>query len=58
MSLQLLLDSIDAWDISDCIHFLEQDGDTVPEYDLETPAGLWLLREDCREKARTLYRAA
>ena len=57
MSLQLLLNSIDAWDMADCIYFLEQDGDPAPEYDLETD-GLERLREDCRDKARTIYLAA
>ena len=57
MSLQLLLNSIDAWDIADCVYFLEQDGEVAPEYDLETD-GLDLLREDCRAKARSIYLAA
>jgi len=57
MSLLVLMNSIDAWDISDCIYFLEQDGDAAPEYDLED-SGLELLREDCREKARSIYQAA
>lgn len=57
MSPQLLLNSIDAWGIADCICFLEQDGEVAPEYDLETD-GLELLREDCREKARSLHQAA
>ncbi len=57
MSPQLLLNSIDAWDIADCLYFLEQDGEVAPEYDLETD-GLELLREDCRAKARSLHQAA
>ena len=57
MSPQVLLNSIDAWDIADCIYFLEQDGEVAPEYDLETD-GLELLREDCRVKARSLHQAA
>jgi len=57
MSLLVLMNSIDAWDISDCIYFLEQDGNVAPEYDLED-SGLELLRGDCREKARSIYRAA
>jgi hypothetical protein len=57
MSLQILMNSIDAWDIADCIAFLEQDDDVAPEYDVETN-GLTLLREDCREKARSIYHAA
>jgi hypothetical protein len=57
MSLQILMNSIDAWDIADCIAFLEQDDDVAPEYDVETN-GLTLLREDCREKARSIYQAA
>lgn len=57
MSLQILMNSIDGWDIADCIYFLEQDGDSAPEYDLETN-GLTLLRDDCRDKARSIYQAA
>ena len=57
MSLQILMTSINAWDITDCIYFLEQNGGVAPEYDLEG-SGLQLLREDCRDKARAIYRAA
>ena len=57
MSLQILMKSIDAWDIADCIYFLEQDGEVAPEYDLEAD-GLELLRGDCREKVRSMYQAA
>ena len=57
MSLQVLMKSIDGWDIADCIYFLEQDGDVAPEYDLEAD-GLALLREECREKVRAIYQAA
>ena len=57
MSLQILMKSIDAWDITECLYFLEQDGEVAPEYDLDAN-GLELLREDCREKVRSIHQAA
>ncbi len=57
MPLHLILASIDGWDEHDCLNYLEEDGTPAPEYDLEN-GGLVLLREDCRERARGLDRAA
>lgn len=53
-----LLSAIDQWDPELCISFLEEDGESAPEYDLETQNGLELLRQDCRERASRLATAA
>ncbi|MDH3690036.1 MAG: hypothetical protein OEU36_11225 [Gammaproteobacteria bacterium] len=43
--------TIDEWDAEQCITYLEQDGESAPECDLETERGLERLRQECKERA-------
>lgn len=49
---------IDYWDAGECIAYLEADGSDAPEYDLETDAGLAMLRKDCKILAAQQTEAA
>ncbi|MFQ5757475.1 MAG: hypothetical protein ACE5H7_15455 [Acidiferrobacterales bacterium] len=57
MTAEKLLAAIDERGPEDCPAYLEEDGESAPEYDLETARNIERLREDCKERAATIAAA-